>query len=85
MRHLPGLFLIESKRNGSITRPVAPDKVIQANDRMVFAGVVSTTVDLEKIPGLVPADVGMRSPQRTNGLNSSASQSLAQVRHSLVR
>ena len=29
--------------------------MIQANDRLVFTGVVSTIVDLEKIPGLVPA------------------------------
>lgn len=55
LRHLPGLFLIEIEREGRITGPVAPDEVIQADDRMVFTGVVSTIVDLEKIPGLVPA------------------------------
>jgi len=55
LRHLPGLFLIEIDREGQIFGPVAPDEVIQANDRMVFTGVVSTIVDLEKIPGLVPA------------------------------
>ena len=55
LRHLPGLFLIEIDRGGEITGPVAPDEVILAEDRMVFTGVVSTIVDLEKIPGLVPA------------------------------
>jgi di/tricarboxylate transporter len=55
LRHLPGLFLIEIERGGEITGPVSPDEVIQAEDRMVFTGVVSTIVDLEKIPGLVPA------------------------------
>ena len=55
LRHLPGLFLIEIERNGEVIGPVAPDEVIQADDRMVFTGVVSTIVDLEKIPGLVPA------------------------------
>ena len=40
---------------GQIIGPVGPDEVIQAEDRMVFTGVVSTIVDLEKIPGLVPA------------------------------
>jgi di/tricarboxylate transporter len=55
LRHLPGLFLIEIDREGEITGPVAPDEVIRADDRMVFTGVVSTIVDLEKIPGLVPA------------------------------
>jgi di/tricarboxylate transporter len=55
LRHLPGLFLIEIEREGQVIGPVAPDEVIQANDRMVFTGVVSTIVDLEKIPGLVSA------------------------------
>ena len=55
LRHLPGLFLIEIDRGGEITGPVSPDEVILAEDRMVFTGVVSTIVDLEKIPGLVPA------------------------------
>ena len=55
LRHLPGLFLIEIDRDGEIIGPVAPDEMIHANDRMVFTGVVSTIVDLEKIPGLVPA------------------------------
>ena len=55
LRHLPGLFLIEIEREGQIIGPVAPDEIIQADDRMVFTGVVSTIVDLEKIPGLVPA------------------------------
>ncbi len=55
LRHLPGLFLIEIDREGKVLGPVGPDVVIQASDRLVFTGVVSTIVDLEKIPGLVPA------------------------------
>ena len=55
LRQLPGLFLIEIDRDGVVIGPVGPDEVIQANDRLVFTGVVSTIVDLEKIPGLVPA------------------------------
>jgi di/tricarboxylate transporter len=55
LRQLPGLFLIEIDRDGAIVGPVGPDEVIQANDRLVFTGVVNTIVDLEKIPGLVPA------------------------------
>ncbi len=56
LRHLPGLFLIEIDRDGEVIGPVGPDQeVIHANDRLVFTGVVSTIVDLEKIPGLVPA------------------------------
>jgi di/tricarboxylate transporter len=55
LRQLPGLFLIEIDRNGAVIGPVRPEEVIQANDQLVFTGVVSTIVDLEKIPGLVPA------------------------------
>ncbi|MCA9151689.1 MAG: anion permease [Planctomycetales bacterium] len=55
LRDLPGLYLIEIDRNGEIVTPVGPDDVLRAGDRLVFAGVVSTIVDLEKIPGFVPA------------------------------
>lgn len=55
LRQLPGLFLIEIDRDGAVIGPVGPDEVIQANDRLVFTGIVNTIVDLEKIPGLVPA------------------------------
>src|SRR5262249_3024190 len=51
----PGLFLIEIDREGTAIGPVGPDETIRASDRLVFTGVVSTIVDLEKIPGLVPA------------------------------
>ena len=55
LRQLPGLFLIEIDRDGVVLGPVGPEEVIRVNDRLVFTGVVSTIVDLEKIPGLVPA------------------------------
>jgi di/tricarboxylate transporter len=54
LRHLPGLFLIEIVRAGRIIAPVEPDEVLDAGDRLTFTGVVSTIVDLERIPGLVP-------------------------------
>ena len=55
LRNLHGLFLIEIDRDGQIITPVTPRDTINAGDRLVFTGVVSTIVDLEKIPGLVPA------------------------------
>lgn len=55
LRHLPGLFLIEIDRDGDMIAPVSPNDRIFAKDRLVFTGVVATIVDLEKIPGLVPA------------------------------
>ena len=55
LRRLPGLFLIEIVREGRVIAPVAPTEVILAGDRLTFAGVVGTIVDLERIPGLLPA------------------------------
>ncbi len=55
LRNLPGLFLIEIDRNGAMLAPVSPDDQIEAGDRLVFTGVVSSIIELEKIPGLVPA------------------------------
>lgn len=55
MRHLPGLFLFEIERAGRVITPVAPTDRILKNDRLGFTGVLSTIIDLEGIPGLVPA------------------------------
>jgi di/tricarboxylate transporter len=54
LRHLPGLFLVEIDRAGHIITPVGPDQLIQSGDRLVFAGVISTIVELQRIRGLVP-------------------------------
>jgi di/tricarboxylate transporter len=59
LRNLPGLYLIEIDRAHEVITPVSPADVLRANDRLIFSGVVSTIVDLEKIPGLLPtADDG---------------------------
>jgi len=55
LRRLPGLFLVEIDRRGNVIAPVSPDTVLESDDRLVFTGVVSTIVDLKKIPGLEPA------------------------------
>ena len=55
LRQLPGLFLIEIDRDSVVHGPVSPEEVIRVDDRLIFTGVVNTIVDLEKIPGLVPA------------------------------
>lgn len=66
LRNLPGLFLIEIDRGDQLITPVTPNDVLQANDRLVFTGVVETIADLERIPGLAPsADLSYESePQR---------------------
>jgi di/tricarboxylate transporter len=55
LRQLPGLFLIEIDRSGATVAPVTPEEIIQAQDRLIFTGVVSSIVELERIPGLVHA------------------------------
>lgn len=55
LRNLPGLFLIEIDREESSIAPVSPDDIIEPGDRLIFTGVVSSIVELEQIPGLVPA------------------------------
>ncbi|MDH5566406.1 MAG: SLC13 family permease [Myxococcales bacterium] len=58
LRHLPGLFLVEIERAGRVITPVGPDEIVQAGDQLVFAGVVSTIVELQRIRGLVPVSDG---------------------------
>jgi di/tricarboxylate transporter len=54
LRQLPGLFLVEIDRGGRILTPVGPEEVIETGDRLVFAGVISTIVELQRIRGLTP-------------------------------
>ncbi len=56
LRALPGLFLFEIQRGGETILSVGPDEVIRSGDQLVFAGVVSTIVELQRIRGLVPID-----------------------------
>ncbi|MBS0202576.1 MAG: SLC13 family permease [Planctomycetes bacterium] len=55
LRNLPGLYLAEIERKGEILAAVAPNERLQANDRLVFVGIIESVVDLRKTRGLVPA------------------------------
>jgi di/tricarboxylate transporter len=55
LRQLPGLYLIEIERNGQAIPAVAPEERLQGDDRLLFAGIVESIVDLQKIRGLSPA------------------------------
>ena len=55
LRHLPGMYLMEIDREGHVLPAVSSNERLQANDRLVFVGIVESVVDLRKIPGLVPA------------------------------
>lgn len=54
LRHLPGAFIIEIVRGERVIPAVGPEEVLQVGDRLVFAGVLESVVDLQRIEGLVP-------------------------------
>jgi len=55
LRGLPGLFLIEIERESETLAAVSGNVLLRASDRLVFAGIVDSVVDLQKIRGLRPA------------------------------
>jgi di/tricarboxylate transporter len=55
LRNLPGLFLVEIDRGTRLITPVGPEQSLQVGDILVFAGVLSTIIDLQRIRGLEPA------------------------------
>ena len=55
LRHLPGLYLTGIERDGQIIAAPPPDTLIEPGDRLGFAGILDSVVDLRKIKGLVPA------------------------------
>jgi di/tricarboxylate transporter len=55
LRHLPGVYLAEIERDGSLLPAVAPTERLHGHDRLVFVGMVDSVVDLYRIRGLIPA------------------------------
>ena len=55
LRHLPGAFVAEIERHGTVIAAVGPTERLRAEDRLLFVGVVESVVDLVKTKGLVPA------------------------------
>ncbi|MEO0424323.1 MAG: SLC13 family permease [Pseudomonadota bacterium] len=55
LRNLPGLYLIEIDRDGDVLPAVTPKEMLHAGDRLVFAGVTESIIDLQRIRGLQPA------------------------------
>ncbi|MDN5865131.1 MAG: SLC13 family permease [Gammaproteobacteria bacterium] len=55
LRHLPGLYVVEIERDGGLITAPGPEELLQENDRLVFAGIVESVADLQKMRGLVPA------------------------------
>ncbi|NNE37692.1 MAG: SLC13 family permease [Gammaproteobacteria bacterium] len=55
LRGLNGLYLIEIDRDGEILPAVSSEIILHGNDRLVFAGVIDSVVDLQNFRGLQPA------------------------------
>ncbi len=55
LRQLPGAFLVEIDRGGQLIPAVSSKEVLHPGDRLVFAGVVDSVLDLQRTRGLVPA------------------------------
>jgi di/tricarboxylate transporter len=55
LRHLPGLYVVEIERGGSLIAAPGPEELLREDDRLVFAGIVESVADLQKMRGLVPA------------------------------
>jgi di/tricarboxylate transporter len=69
LRHLPGLYVVEIQREDRVRPAPGPGERLRAGDRLVFAGVVGSVVDLQKIRGLEPTsrprfDLDAESPPR---------------------
>jgi len=55
LRALPGAYLVEIDRQGERIAAVGPEQVLHAGDRLIFAGIVDSVVDLQRTRGLAPA------------------------------
>lgn len=55
LRQLPGMYLVELDRDGQLMPAVSPQQTLRGGDRLLFAGVVDSVLDLQKIRGLTPA------------------------------
>jgi di/tricarboxylate transporter len=55
LRNLPGCFLVGIERDGEPIGPADPGQVLRADDRLLFAGIVESIRDLQRIRGLEPA------------------------------
>ncbi len=56
LRNLQGVYLTDIERDGEHIGPISGTERIQAADRLVFAGLTTSVVDLGNIPGLFPVD-----------------------------
>jgi di/tricarboxylate transporter len=52
LRHLDGVYLMEVHRRGQVHPAIGPEERLEAEDQLVFVGMVDAILDLQRIPGL---------------------------------
>ncbi len=55
LRNLRGLYLLEVERRGESFGPVDSHLRLEEDDRLVFVGIPSAVLNLQEMPGMVPA------------------------------
>ena len=55
LRHLPGAYLTDVIRDDGASFAVTPETILHSGDRLIFAGVVKSILQLHRLPGLEPA------------------------------
>jgi di/tricarboxylate transporter len=55
LRQLPGMYLVEVDREGHLIPAVSPEERLRGGDRLLFAGIVESVLDLRRLRGLKPA------------------------------
>src|SRR5690625_2678140 len=55
LRDLPGLFIVETVRNGTILAAVEPNQILCENDRLIYTNLADSIADLESMQRLHPA------------------------------
>lgn len=52
LRNLDSLFLVEIIRRGRLISPVAPDELVEIDDKLIFTGDISKVLTLQQFDGL---------------------------------
>jgi di/tricarboxylate transporter len=67
LRRLPGLFLVRIERETGVIAPVDPGVRLFPGDRLTFAGVLDSIVELRRFRGLVPVTEEDRTDPAAGG------------------
>ena len=74
LRHLPGLYLFEIERAGTVLPAPGPETQLAVGDRLGFTGILDSVVDLQKFRGLAPTERQENGPS-----TASAERELAEA------